>query len=32
MRLYDFDGDGDIDIVGANFAGNIVKMWVNGKK
>ena len=32
MRLYDFDGDGDIDIVGANFAENIVKMWVNEKK
>jgi len=32
MRLYDFDGDGDVDIVGANFAGNIVKMWVNQLK
>ncbi|HAM10652.1 MAG: hypothetical protein A2X04_16865 [Bacteroidetes bacterium GWF2_41_9] len=32
MRLYDFDGDGDIDILGANFAGNIVKMWVNELK
>ena len=32
MRLYDFDGDGDVDIVGANFAENILKMWVNGKK
>ena len=32
MRLCDFDSDGDIDIVGANFAGNIVKMWVNEKK
>lgn len=31
MRLYDFDGDGDIDVVGANFAENIVKMWVNEK-
>jgi hypothetical protein len=32
MRIFDFDGDGDIDIVGANFAGNILKMWVNEKK
>jgi hypothetical protein len=32
MRLYDFDGDGDTDIVGANFAENILKMWVNDKK
>lgn len=29
MRLYDFDEDGDIDIVGANFAEHVVKMWVN---
>lgn len=29
MRLYDFDGDGDIDILGANHAENIVKMWIN---
>jgi hypothetical protein len=29
MRLYDFDEDGDIDIAGANFAENILKMWIN---
>lgn len=32
MRLYDFDGDGDMDIVGANFAEQVVKMWVNDLK
>ncbi len=29
MRLYDFDGDGDIDVLGANFAEHTLKMWVN---
>ena len=29
MRLYDFDEDGDIDIAGANFAENVLKMWIN---
>jgi hypothetical protein len=32
MRLYDFDGDGDMDVVGANFADHVVKMWVNEKR
>ena len=32
MRIYDFDGDGDMDIVGANFAEHVVKMWVNDLK
>jgi hypothetical protein len=32
MRLYDFDGDGDTDVLGANWRENIVKMWVNEKK
>jgi FG-GAP-like repeat len=32
MRVYDFDGDGDMDIVGANFAEQILKMWVNEMK
>lgn len=32
MRLYDFDSDGDMDVVGANFAEHILKMWVNEKK
>ena len=32
MRIYDFDKDGDTDIIGANFAENILKMWINGKK
>lgn len=26
MRIYDFEGEGDMDIVGANFAEHIVKM------
>ena len=29
MSLFDFDGDGDIDVFGANFADHVVKMWVN---
>ena len=32
MRLYDFDGDGDTDILGANFAENVVKLWLNEKR
>jgi hypothetical protein len=32
MCLQDFDGDGDMDIFGANFAEHIVKMWVNEKQ
>jgi len=32
MRLFDFDEDGDIDITGANFAENILKIWFNEKK
>ncbi len=32
MILYDFDGDGDIDAVGANHQENIVKMWINQTK
>jgi len=29
MRLCDLDEDGDIDAYGANWNGNIVKMWIN---
>ena len=29
MRLSDFDEDGDMDIVGANHAEHVVKMWLN---
>jgi hypothetical protein len=29
MILYDFDGDGSIDVVGGNHQENILKMWVN---
>jgi hypothetical protein len=29
MVLHDFDGDDDIDAIGANFADHILKMWVN---
>lgn len=32
MCLFDFDRDGDMDAVGANFAEHIVKMWVNERK
>jgi hypothetical protein len=32
MRLFDFDGDGDMDALGANHAEHIVKMWVNEKQ
>jgi hypothetical protein len=32
MRIYDFDGDGDIDVAGANFAEHVLKMWVNELK
>lgn len=29
IRLYDFDGDGDMDAFGANHGGHIIKMWEN---
>ncbi len=29
MRLFDCDGDGDIDAFGGNWRENVVKMWVN---
>lgn len=32
MVVFDADGDGDLDIFGANFAENVVRMWVNQKK
>jgi len=32
MRVFDADDDGDMDIFGANFAENIVRMWVNERK
>lgn len=32
MILYDFDVDGDIDIVGGNHQENILKMWINQTK
>jgi hypothetical protein len=32
MRVADLDGDGDMDIFGANFAERIVKMWVNQRE
>ena len=31
MRVFDADGDADMDIFGANFAENVVRMWVNQK-
>jgi hypothetical protein len=31
MCLHDFDGDGDMDVFGANFAEHVVKMWINEK-
>ena len=32
MRVLDADGDGDMDVFGANHAEHIVKMWVNEKR
>lgn len=32
MRVFDADGDGDLDIFGANFAGRNVRMWINQRK
>ena len=32
MILYDFDGDGDIDAVGANHQEDKLKMWINQTK
>ncbi len=32
MQVFDADGDGDIDIVGANFAEHVLRMWINEKK
>lgn len=32
MRLFDFDGEGDMDAFGANHQENIVKMWINQTK
>ncbi len=32
MRIYDFDGDGDMDVAGANFAEHILKIWKNKLK
>ena len=29
MRLYDFDEDGDTDILGANWREHVVKLWIN---
>lgn len=29
MRVVDFDGDGDPDIYGANFAENVTRIWIN---
>jgi hypothetical protein len=30
MRAVDVDGDGDVDLYGANWQGNQVDLWVNG--
>ena len=32
MEIFDADEDGDMDIFGANFAENVVRMWVNQRK
>ena len=32
MRVLDLDGDGDMDVFGANFAENVVKLWINERK
>jgi hypothetical protein len=32
IRLFDFDGDGDMDAFGANHQENIVKLWINQAK
>ena len=32
MQLLDADADGDVDIVGANFAEHVLRMWINEKK
>lgn len=32
MRVFDSDADGDLDVIGANFAENVVKLWINERK
>jgi hypothetical protein len=32
MRIFDFDGDGDMDVFGANHADHVVKIWMNEDK
>ena len=32
MRVLDLDGDGDMDVFGANFAENVVKLWIKDRK